>query len=211
MTSKDRRTREKLGTREKILNAARELFVEQGFDAVTMRKVAEQIEYSPTAIYSHFADKETLMRELCAQDFERLAETFQSVVEISDPVERLRETGRAYVEFALRNPNLYRFMFMTPRPPDFEPDVSKKGDIQQDAYAMVVAVVTDAMEKGAFREDLKDPDLLAQVLWSAMHGLIALQLVGAKDKWVDWRPFDARVQLMLQATLRGILREAPRG
>ena len=65
MGVKERREREKSETRDKILDAARELFVTEGYEGVSMRKVADKIEYSPTAIYVHFADKEELFRELC--------------------------------------------------------------------------------------------------------------------------------------------------
>ncbi len=207
MGSSERRERERLKVRGKILDAARKLFIRQGYDAVTMRKIAQRIEYSPTAIYAHFQDKEALLRELCTEDFQMLANAFQQVAAIKDPIERLRETGRAYVDFAIRYPNHYRLMFMTPRPADFNPDESGKGDVQRDAYAFLVAVVEDAMAKGAFRKDWKDVELLAQVLWAGVHGVVALQLVGAKDKWVDWRPLDATAQAMLNALYRGVLRQ----
>jgi AcrR family transcriptional regulator len=205
--AKERRERERQGTRDKILDAARDLFISEGYDAVTMRKVAERVEYSPTAIYVHFKDKESLMRELCTLDFKALAEAFQKVAQIPDPIERLRATGRAYVEFATQHPNQYRLMFMTPRPEDFEPETSHKGNIQQDAYAFLVSVVRDAMAKGGFRPEWTDPELLSQVLWAALHGLIALHLVGVKDKWVDWRPLDVAAPATLDALYRGVLRQ----
>jgi AcrR family transcriptional regulator len=202
---KERREQERLKVRGKILDAARKLFIQQGYDAMTMRKVAKRIQYSPTAIYFHFKDKESLLRELCAEDFQMLATAFQQVATIEDPIERLRQTGRAYVDFAVRYPNHYRLMFMTPRPPDFDPDKTGKGDVQRDAYAFLVAVVKDAMAKGAFRKEWKDAELLGQVLWAGVHGVVALQLVHAKDKWVDWRPLDATAQAMLDALYRGVL------
>ena len=73
MTVQERRVREKNEVREKILDAARDLFVTHGYEGVTMRKVADRIEYSPTAIYLYFADKESLFREICHQDFHRLS------------------------------------------------------------------------------------------------------------------------------------------
>ena len=81
MGVKERREREKLETRDKILDAARELFIKQGYDGVSMRMLAQLIEYSPTAIYLHFADKEQLFQELCLQDFARLAQVFQDADE----------------------------------------------------------------------------------------------------------------------------------
>src|SRR5437879_1972140 len=99
MGSSERRTREKGELRAKILDAARELFATQGYEAVTMRKVADKIEYSPTAIYLHFKDKTALIRELCDNDFMTFAGQFMKLVKISDPIERLRKVGYAYVDF----------------------------------------------------------------------------------------------------------------
>src|SRR5215213_11936500 len=70
MGTRERRDREREEIRAKILDAARDLFASQGYEAVSMRKIAEAIEYSPTAIYVHFDDKADLMRELCIRDFE---------------------------------------------------------------------------------------------------------------------------------------------
>src|ERR1700745_2207774 len=109
MGVKERRGREKSETRDKILDAARELFVTEGYDGVSMRRVAEKIEYSPTAIYLHFADKQELFPELCQQHCPRLAEVFQSWTMSSDPIERLKQIGSTYTEFGMRYPNHYRF------------------------------------------------------------------------------------------------------
>src|SRR3954454_501021 len=95
--SKQRREREKQDVRARILEAARELFVSHGYEAVTMRQIAEKIEYTPTAIYFHFRDKQALINELCAIDFLKLAQTFNTLTEIKDPFERLRALGTAYL------------------------------------------------------------------------------------------------------------------
>src|ERR1700733_6810197 len=116
MGVKERREREKSETREKILEAARALFSEHGYEGVSMRQVAEKIEYSPTAIYVHFADKEDLFHELVNEDFARLAAEFQNVPMPEDSIERIKQIGRSYVEFGIRHPNHYRLMFMTPHP-----------------------------------------------------------------------------------------------
>ena len=95
MGIKERREREKAEIREKILDAARELFVSEGYEAVTMRKIADKIEYSPTAIYLHFKDKEAVMRELCDDDFLALAKQLPADRRDRRPVERLRADRRA--------------------------------------------------------------------------------------------------------------------
>ena len=101
--TKERREREKEEIRQKILDAARELFVQEGYDAVSMRKIAERIEYSPTAIYLHFKDKRSVLIALCDEDFLRLARELQKIGRIEDPVERMRQSGRAYIRFALEH------------------------------------------------------------------------------------------------------------
>src|SRR5262245_51337496 len=107
---KERREREKLATRQRILDAARDLFVELGYDDVTMRKIADRVEYSPTALYLHFADKEALMTELSVCDFLALTEAFAQIPPDLGPADRLRQLGRALVAFAITNPNQYRLL-----------------------------------------------------------------------------------------------------
>ena len=98
MGVKERRDRVKSETRDKILDAARELFVGEGYEKVTMRRIAEAIEYSPTAIYLHFEDKDDLVLALCHEDFGRLLGVFEKAELPRDPVERIRQLGLAYAE-----------------------------------------------------------------------------------------------------------------
>ena len=204
----ERRAREKSETRDKILDAARELFVTKGYEGVSMRRVAEKIEYSPTAIYVHFSDKQQLFHELCQQDYARLAEVFQSSAMSSDPIERLKQIGNTYTEFGVRYPNHYKFMFMTPHPPQ-QPDEEDReimGNPEVDAYAFLKWAVQQAIDAGRFREELQDAELISQTLWASVHGVIALHIAKGCDPWVDWRPLAQRAQLMLDVTLRGLVR-----
>jgi len=208
MGVKERREREKSETRDKILDAARELFVTEGYEGVSMRRVAEKIEYSPTAIYVYFADKQELFHELCQQDYARLAEVFQSSEMSSDPIERLKQTGRTYTEFGVRYPNHYKFMFMTAHPPSApdEEDREVMGNPEVDAYAFLKWAVQQAIDAGRLREELRDAELISQTLWAAVHGVIALNIAKCSDPWVDWRPLEQRAEMMLDVTLRGLVR-----
>lgn len=210
MGVRERREREKSETRDKILDAARELFVAEGFEGVSMRKVAEKIEYSPTAIYVHFADKEELFRELCHQDYARLAEVFQSSAMSTHPIERLKQIGATYVDFGTRYPNHYMFMFMTPHPPHALDEVDREvmGNPEMDGYAFLKWAVQQAIDAGCFREGLNDSELISQTLWASVHGVISLQIAKGADCWVDWRPMRDRSEMMLDITLRGLLRPA---
>jgi AcrR family transcriptional regulator len=209
MGVKERREREKSETRDKILDAARELFVTEGYEGVSLRKVADRIEYSPTAIYVHFADKNELFRELCHQDYARLAEVFQSSVMSTEPLERLKQIGAIYIDFGMRYPNHYKFMFMTPHPPH-EPDEADRemiGNPEMDAYAFLKWAVQQAIDSGCFPPETRDADLISQTLWASVHGVISLHIAKGDDPWVDWRPLKDRSEMMLDITLRGLMRE----
>jgi AcrR family transcriptional regulator len=204
------RDRRREARREEILNAARELFVTLGPERTTMRRIADRLGQTTGALYAQFRDKESILRELCVHDFLALREAFQAGEAVSDPVERLRVIGRGYTGFALTHPNHYRLMFLAPHPPGVEQDAKDlmHGNPDQDAYAYLLHCVRRAVEAGAFRPEYDDPDLVAQVLWGALHGVIALELTHADDAWIDWRPVALRCQTVNDAVLRGLLRDA---
>lgn len=207
MGTKERRERERENVRTKILDAARELFVAQGYEAVTLRKIAAAIEYSPTAIYLHFADKESIVRELCDTDFAHLASRFRKLAKIADPLERLTAAGRAYAAFGAKHPNHYRLMFMTPHPPHAPEDSRiEVGNPEQDAYAFLKWTVGEAIEQGRLRAGLEDVELVSQVVWAGIHGIVSLRLSKHNEPWVAWRGEKKTVELVLDTLIRGIAR-----
>jgi len=208
MGPRDRRARERAEMRESILNAARELFAEVGYDGVSMRKIAERIEYSPTAIYLHFADKETLFRELCYSDFRLLASEMAEHARIADPFERLRAIGEAYVRFGVTHPFHYRLMFMTPPPVNACSSEEKQkthGNPELDSYAFLRQCVVQMMEQGWIRPELTDPDLVAQTLWATVHGVVSLEISVSKDPWIQWRALSQRMEAALMGIGCGLL------
>ena len=212
MGMKERREREKEELRGKILDAARELFVAEGYEAVTMRKIAQAIEYSPTAIYLHFRDKKAVINALCDTDFLKLATRFRKIAEVADPIARLRAAGLAYADFAMRHPNHYRLMFMTPHPPH-SPDESviEVGNRDEDAYAFVLWTAGEAIEQGLLRPELDDAQLVAQIVWAAIHGWVSLRMTKCNEPWVDWRPQKRSIEAVIEVSLRGILRASEAG
>ncbi len=204
MGSQERRTRERVKTRERILDAAREMFVRDGYEATTMRAIADQIEFTPTAIYHHFENKEALLRQLCEADFRSLSGAFQRIGRIEDPIERLGRLGEAYVEFALEHPMQYQLLFMTQHPHVVEKDPA--ADPSEHAYAFLLQTCEAAIASGRLRPEFTDADELAQIAWSSLHGLIALHIVKrdkGKIRWCDPRTTAAQ---MRAATSRGLLR-----
>ena len=101
----ERREREREEVRRKILEAARDLFMAEGYERVTMRRIAEAIEYSPTTIYNHFKDKDDLVNALCHEEFAQLLAVVDVRAPAGDPVEWIRQIGAAYAAFGLANPN----------------------------------------------------------------------------------------------------------
>ena len=207
MGTNERREREREELRQKILDAARELFVDEGYDAVTMRRIAERIEYSPTAIYGYFKDKEALVRELCDNHFLQLAQQFFSIAQIEDPQERLIAAGQAYVKYGVEHPHHYRLMFMTPSlPKKADESALERGNPSEDAYAFLRVTIEECMEAGMVRADLTDPELVSQTVWAAVHGLVALFVAKGGDDWIEWRPIEDVTRLTIETLLKGLAR-----
>ncbi|HVR19480.1 MAG TPA: TetR/AcrR family transcriptional regulator [Polyangiaceae bacterium] len=204
----ERREREKKDLRQKILKAARELLVKRGYEAVTMREIAKRIEYSATALYKHFADKEALVRELCREDFAAFARYFvEQVASSGDPLERFARSGLVYLGFAEQYPEHYRLMFMTELPPT-PPEAGERDDPARNAYVFVRGLVDELMRGGHLRDDLTDVDLVAQTVWAGVHGAAALDLVVPKSKdWLDFRPRRERFACALEMVARSIAKD----
>jgi AcrR family transcriptional regulator len=173
MGTTERREREKAELRQKILEAARDLFRAEGADSVTMRKLAERIEYSPTAIYAYFPDKEALLLALCEHDFTALLTQGAHLLQLADPIERIVRTAHFYVDFALRHPHQYEFMFMTAGL-----DLALPSDAGIVMYEAARAAVAEAMAQGRLHSQWSEPGPVLYALWAALHGIAALQIAG---------------------------------
>jgi AcrR family transcriptional regulator len=204
--SKQRREEEKLATREKILEAARDMFSEVGVEATTMRAIADRIGYTATAIYYHFKDKDALLLELCHRDFSQLGHLIAQAGSIKDPIERIRRTGLAYVEFGLTNPAQYKFMFMTDHRAVHPEEVGlPKGNPEEDAYAFLQQCVADAINQQRIRPELcEDPNRIANMLWSCVHGVVSLHMIKCHDHYVEWGDPRELAKVMVETVIRGI-------
>jgi AcrR family transcriptional regulator len=196
----ERREREKEEVRRKILDAARELFASEGYERVTMRRIAEAIEYSPTTIYHHYEDKDDLVKALCDEDFGKLFLTLSAAPMPADPIEVIRRLGLAYCQFGLDHPNHYRFMFMTPHEESqkVEPD-----DPGSRSFEVLRSAVVRAIEAGRLRRE--DPDLVAQVLWASIHGAVALLITTRPDQTPCAMTPAALIPAVVDNSLRGFL------
>jgi len=208
MPPKIKTEQEKQQLKTLIIDAARELFVSKGVEAVSMREIAKKIGYSATSIYSHFTDKEAVLRAICDTDFLALANALNSIMQIPDPVERMIVLGRGYADFALKYPNHYRLMFMNPVVARVHKDAcAGENNAEQNAYLQLKIVVQDVYEAGQFRAELTDVDLIAQTTWAGIHGVCSLQIAMSQDAWFEWCEINDRVALMQDVLVRGLIRE----
>src|SRR5262245_37830716 len=184
MGVKERREREKTQVRERILDAALEVFASEGVEGVTMRALADAIEYSPPVIYAHFRDKEALIEELCYRQLRALAQAFAAFATL-EPVERLRQIGYFYADFALDHPSHFRFMFLTRHSFETNDDELAKDDPERNAYAFLKQTAKDGLAADVFLPGFTDADQIAQMCWASAHGLVALQNVKG-DGWIEW-------------------------
>ena len=206
LSSLARREQARSETRKQILEAARRMFVERGFEETTMRSIASRIGYTATAVYHHFKDRAALVAELCAVDFRALTEALQKAGAVPDPVERLRRMGTEYIEFGLSHPMQYQFLFMMSRPTgaDALPGQSDPG---ADCYGYLLATCRAVVATGRLRPEFEDAEQLAQIAWGSLHGLVALQVTKANDPAVQWRDARQTATKMGDAMIRGMLRE----
>lgn len=206
MSAITRRDQEKAEIRERILGAARELLLGEGIAGFSMRKLAAKIGYTATAIYFHFADKETLLRELVDCDSTSLRVSLDKAGKIDDPVTRIQVMGTAYIEFGIQNPDHYRLLFMTRTDPSvLAPLNEKRDDPAQCGYAFLRQAVGEALQKGYFRPEFTDPEQLCQVIWAGVHGIVSLHMVLGQDAWFQWRPIKETGNQIIQTTLRGLM------
>ncbi len=195
--------------RRRILDAARDLFAESGYESVTMRAIADRIAYTPTALYFHFRDKNQLIERLCEEDFAALGARFKVLARVPDPIERLRMLARAFVSFSLGHPHHYRLLFLTPRSQEQVARAAPDGSASRRDLigAFVLETVTEAAEAGRFRRDAPTADQIARTIEAGMHGVVALAIGRGGDGDAGERPTEERLDTMVGMLLRGLLRD----
>ncbi len=157
--------------RRDILDAASRLFVEEGYNRVTMRRIAQRIEYSPTTIYLHFKDKTELFNAVCEETFSQLAAKLERLKRTQmTPIGYLREGLRLYVDFGVSHPDHYTVTFL--QAPKTGHGFSFEASIGSRAVDTLRQAVLACVESGDIRT--ADINMTAQALWAAVHGLSAL-------------------------------------
>jgi AcrR family transcriptional regulator len=186
--------------RAEILHAAERIFVSDGYQGATIRKIADEVGVSSTALYMHFKDKDEILQEICEGAIGAL---LASNTEISsrpiDAVNRVRQMLEAYMRFGLENPNTYQLAFCSTAravEPGRYPTVA---DLGSRCYQLFVGAVAAIASEGRLRTGTVDS--AAQVLWMACHGLVAFRIT--RDK-TDWAPDDELMSVMLDGLFHGL-------
>ena len=198
----ERRQRERADIRRAILDAARDLFVREGYEAVSMRKIADAIEYTPTAIYYHFKDKDKILQHLISEGFGMLR-TRLNQAQNDDPVERLRAGGQIYLRFAFENPQYYTIMFEMKNTPHFKQE-PPADDAAHEAFGFIVRCVTEGVAQGVFTARIPQP-ILSHVVLATCHGAASLALSGRLDMMPP-EMHETFFETVLDQCLRGLAR-----
>jgi len=203
----DRKARARQRLRQRILAAAERLFLKEGYENVSMRQIARQIEYSPTTIYHHFRDKGELFFHLLESYHGMLLERMDRIYSRGgDPLALLKKGMRAYVEFGLANRSYYRLAFMSP--PEFKAEsYMVKGTKGTALFQTLQHSVDACLAAGRLRR--MDPDLVAQVIWTMNHGVTSLLITNPNFPWVNR---DMLIDQVIDSAVDGLrsLRGSPR-
>jgi AcrR family transcriptional regulator len=169
----DPRTRRKQVLRQKILDVSREILLSQGFAGLTMRRVAEAIDYSPAAIYLHFQSREQIAQELCFAGLRQLYERLQGVT-AKDPATRLSGYARAYLEYSQSDPETYRLIFMADSQLTKAVFTHRDSGGGEAALGLIVTAFTELHTSS--KKTCGRPSELAELFWASLHGLASLRI-----------------------------------
>ena len=196
----ERRAREKEELRQEILLAARELFVQEGYANVSMRRIAEKIEYSPTTIYLYFQDKAGLLDCIVEERLQELVHQLRILDQIpADPVTALKRGLRKYVDYWVAHPQDFRVAYMT--------DL-RELDAERPWRCQLVAVelfnilresIRACVNAGAI--ETADIELASQSVWASVYGIISLLVMKPHFPWVDQ---DKLIQSVVGAAVDGL-------
>lgn len=198
--------------RDEILHAAKELFLEQGYDSTTIRKIADRVGISAPALYLYFRDKEALLLALCDQTFGHLIVAIDEIERtVAEPLERVRRFGEAYARFGLTHPDEYRLIFMGAHIPESlrkvghrmpTDDPTRPGVGGALVFSRLVAILKQVEASGV---ELRYPaDTCAELCWMGIHGVVAAMIMKPDFPWSNR---DLLIDGMLDIVAEGIVRE----
>ena len=199
MGIEDRRDRERQAVTDSILDAARTLFLAEGYPSVSIRKIAERIEYSPAAIYSYYPSKDDIFLALAKEGFHRLDAKVRAAMVTGDALENVRACWWAFYEFSKEQPEYFLLMFVDRSVPRITQQWDGFEFLQQ-MLDNAVDAIQKAIDAGAFPATLS-PDGAMHMLWA---GLIGPAVVGIRHRLNSGEDYDALARDVLNLAIAGL-------
>lgn len=174
MNVQNKKVKRKEDIKNLILNAAKKLFVEEGYRETSIRRIASEIGISPTTIYLYYKDKSDIAYALHQEGFTLMKTLFSSLITVESPFERLKAIGKTYLLFAMENPDFYEIMFMMKEPMEFldSKEDERTWEEGKEVFNFLVYTVEECRQQGYFPGS--DVNYVALQAWTAVHGLCSL-------------------------------------
>ncbi|RAK50968.1 TetR/AcrR family transcriptional regulator [Phenylobacterium deserti] len=187
--------------RAEILHAAERIFIAEGYEGATIRRIADEVGVSSTALYMHFPDKHAILLEICNQALREMLEQNRELA--AKPVEavaRLRLMLEAYMRWGFAHPNAYQLVYSAPRPLSAGAWPEDTVDLSTQCYESFAGVVREIAAAGRLRTGTADS--AAQTFWMSCHGVVALLITRQGFPWADR---EALMCVTLDALMHGLL------
>lgn len=170
--------------RAEILDAAERIFVAEGYDGATIRKIADEVGVSSTALYMHFQDKACILHEITVGTFRELLATNSDIAARPlDPAVRVKMMLEAYMRWGFEHPNAYQLVYCQRGPVTTTPLPQGTADLSRQCYEIFSGVVREVAASGRLRTG--DGHSAAQALWMTCHGVVALATSRPNFEWAD--------------------------
>lgn len=191
--------------RERILNAAIDLFLREGYDKTSIRQIADAIEYSPATIYLYFKDKDELFFAIHHRGFEKLFAAMSEAAAEANPLERLKVIGRVYLKFAIENPEFYDLMFVMRAPMAALKHRTNCGEADCDwqhgrrSYELLVNTIQECINQYLVR--IPNAEEGAILAWSVVHGMATL-LIRERFAMIELTDPEEKMEAVLDHLIR---------
>ncbi|MDZ4369848.1 MAG: TetR/AcrR family transcriptional regulator [Phenylobacterium sp.] len=187
--------------RAEILEAAERIFVAEGYEGATIRKIADEVGVSSTALYMHFPDKACILHEIVEGTLSQLLrQNTEIAAKPLDAVARTRMMLEAYMRWGFQHPNAYHLVYCATAPVSTDPTPDRTTDLSRQCYEVFSGVVREVAASGRLR--IGEADTAAQSIWTACHGLVALIISRPTFEWAD---HDDLMRVTLDGMLHGLV------
>ena len=187
--------------RAEILEAAERIFIAEGYEGATIRKIADEVGVSSTALYMHFQDKGCILLEICERTLRLLYERNSEIAaKPLDPVVRVQMMLEAYMLWGMEHPNAYQLVYSGRPQANFGPLPDDTRDLSTQCYEVFRNGVREIASIGRLR--VGTAESAAQSLWMSCHGVVALL---ASRPNFDWADRDELVKVTLDGLLNGLV------